>query len=152
MQGSTSEKNVVARAPQTQLLSFDTYSKCYEALIDGRVVAVTTDGPILAGFVGQSNGEVKVVNAPFTDEPYGIGLKKGDDAFRAFLNDRLETIEENGQWAEAFENTLGELGLALPEPPPIDRYGTVGGPSASTTTSTGSGATTSTAVTTTTVP
>ncbi len=140
--GSTSEKNVVAKAPQSELLSFDTYSKCAEALTDGRVAAVTTDGPILAGYVAQSNGTLKVVNAPFTDEPYGIGLKKGDEAFRAFLNDRIETIETNGEWAAAFEATLGKLGLALPEPPPIDRYGT--GTAPGTTTSTTPGGTTTT--------
>jgi len=138
VQGSTSEKNVVAKAPQAQLLSFDDYSKCTEALTDGRVVAVTTDGPILAGYVAKSNGTFKVLNAPFTDEPYGIGLKKGDDVFRAFLNDRLEKVESDGQWAKAFSATLGKLGLAVPTPPPIDRYGTAG---ASSTTSSSSSTT-----------
>ena len=151
VQGSTSEKNVIAKAPQAELLSFDTYSKCAEALTDGRVVAVTTDGPILAGFVSTSGGAFKVVNAPFTDEPYGIGLKKGDDAFRAFLNDRLEKIEADGEWAAAFEATLGKLSLALPEPPPIDRYGAIGELNA-TTTSTPGATTSTTAATTTTVP
>jgi len=152
VQGSTSEKNVIAKAPQAQLLSFDDYSKCTEALTDGRVVAVTTDGPILAGYVAKSNGAFKVLNAPFTDEPYGIGLKKGDDAFRAFLNDRLEKIEGDGQWATAFQGTLGKLGLALPTPPPIDRYGTVGSPSATTSTTAAAGATTTVAGATTTYP
>ncbi|HEX3393552.1 MAG TPA: glutamate ABC transporter substrate-binding protein [Acidimicrobiales bacterium] len=144
VQGSTSEKNVIAKAPQAQLLSFDDYSKCTEALTDGRVVAVTTDGPILAGYVAKSNGAFKVVNAPFTDEPYGIGMKKGDDAFRAFLNDRLEKIEADGQWASAFQATLGKLGLALPTPPPIDRYVSGGSPSATTSTTATGGATSTT--------
>ncbi len=136
VQGSTSEKNVVAKAPKAELVSFDDYSKCTEALTDGRVVAVTTDGPILAGYVAKGNGAFKVLNAPFTDEPYGIGLKKGDDVFRAFLNDRLEKIEADGQWAKAFEATLGKLGLAVPTPPPIDRYGTAGASSTTTSSST----------------
>ncbi len=142
VQGSTSAKNLVAKAPQAQLTTFDDYSKCTEALTDGRVVAVTTDGPILAGYVAKSNGAFKVVNAPFTDEPYGIGLKKGDEAFRAFLNDQIEKIETNGEWAKAFNANLGKLGLALPTPPPIDRYATAG--SASSTTSSTSASTTTT--------
>jgi len=152
VQGSTSEKNVISKAPQAQLLSFDDYSKCTEALTDGRVVAVTTDGPILAGYVAKSNGAFKVLNAPFTDEPYGIGLKKGDDAFRAFLNDRLEKIEADGQWASAFQATLGKLGLALPTPPPIDRYSTAGSPSATTSTTSAAKATTTVPGATTTAP
>ncbi len=125
--GSTSEKNLRAKAANADVTLFDTYSQCAEALTDGRVVAVTTDNTILAGLVQASNGAFKLVKAPFSDEPYGIGLKKGDDAFRDFLNDRLEEIFDNGEWAEAFEETLGKIGLDTPEPPKIDRYTSAGG-------------------------
>jgi glutamate transport system substrate-binding protein len=130
--GSTSEKNVRAKAPKADVVLFDTYSQCAEALTDGRVVAVTTDNTILAGLVSSSSGAFKLVENPFSDEPYGIGVKKGDDEFRDFINDQLEELFDNGKWAEAFENTLGELGLKTPEPPKIDRY--TGTPTTSTTT------------------
>lgn len=123
VQGSTSIKNLQARAPEADTsLTFDTYSKCAEAMLDGRVEAVTTDNTILAGLVQSSGGAFKLVGAPFSDEPYGIGLEKGDQALRDFLNDRLEEIYASGEWAEAFEATLGEIGLETPEPPPVDRY------------------------------
>lgn len=122
-QGSTSIKNVQAKAPQADLsISFDTYSKCADAMGDGRVVAVTTDDTILAGLVQASGGAFKLVNAPFSDEPYGIGLKKDDTAFRNFLNNRLQEIFDGGEWAAAFEATLGKLGLTTPEPPAIAAY------------------------------
>ena len=140
VKGSTSEKNLVAKAPRAETLLFDTYSECAEALGDGRVVAVTTDNTILAGLVQQSQNAYKLVEAPFSDEPYGIGLKKGDDDFRDFLNDRLEEIFDGGEWAEAFEATLGQIGLKTPEPPTVDRYTTT--PTVSTTTA---GATTTAA-------
>ncbi len=133
VQGSTSEKNLRAKAPTAEVTLFDTYAKCVEALGDGRVVAVTTDNTILAGFVSTSNGAYKLVEKPFSDEPYGIGLKKGDEPFRTFLNDRLEELFDNDEWAGAFESTLGALGLKTPEPPAIDRY-TAGAPAATTTT------------------
>ena len=90
--GSTSEKNLRAKAPSSQVTLLPTYSQCAEELSNGRVVAETTDAPILAGLVQKSNGAFKLVNATFTDEPYGIGLKKGDQGFRNFLNDRLQAI------------------------------------------------------------
>ena len=121
-QGSTSAKNLAAKAPQAEVTLFDTYSQCAEAMTDGRVVAVTTDNTILAGLVDASDGAFKLVEAPFSDEPYGIGVKKDDDAFRDFINDRLEEIFENGEWADAFEATLGQIGLKTPEPPQVDRY------------------------------
>jgi glutamate transport system substrate-binding protein len=126
VKGSTSEKNVRAKAPTADVLLFDTYSQCAEALTDGRVVAETTDNTILAGLVQSSNGAFKLVNAPFSNEPYGVGLKKGDQPFRDFLNNRLDTIFKNGQWATAFKDTLGKLGLPTPPPPTIDRYSSTG--------------------------
>jgi glutamate transport system substrate-binding protein len=122
VKGSTSEKNLVAKAPTAAVTLFDTYSQCAEALTDGRVAAVTTDNTILAGLVEASGGTFKLVKAPFSDEPYGVGVKKDDDAFRTFINDRLEAIYANGNWAKAFETTLGKLGLETPEPPKVDRY------------------------------
>ena len=120
--GSTSEKNVKAKAPQADVTLFDSYSKCAEALTDGRVVAVTTDNTILAGLIQASSGAFKLVEAPFSDEPYGLGVKLHDDAFRTFINDTLDQIFKNGDWAKAFEATLGKIGLKTPEPPKVDRY------------------------------
>ena len=120
--GSTSERNLKAKAPQADVTLFDTYSKCADALGDGRVVAVTTDNTILAGLINDRKDQFKLVEAPFSDEPYGIGLKKGDDTFRDFLNDRLEEIYGDGKWADAFESTLGRIGLKTPTPPRVDRY------------------------------
>ena len=148
VKGSTSEKNLRAKAPTADVLLFDTYSLCAEALGDGRVVAVTTDNTILQGLVKAAGSAYKLIEAPFSEEPYGIGLKKGDDAFREFLNDTLEKIFENEEWEKAFDRTLGSagLGLKVPDPPEVDRYTSAGaaGTTSTTGTGTGSGGTTST--------
>lgn len=121
--GSTSLKNVQEKAPQADVSTvFDKYSLCVEALLDGRVEAVTTDDIILLGFVAEDPDALKVVGNPFTEEPYGIGLKKGDQAMRDFVNDVLEASYEDGTWARAFEDTVGASGISAPEPPPVDRY------------------------------
>lgn len=123
VQGSTSLATVKEKAPRADLsITFDQYSKCAEALRSKRVDAVTTDDTILAGIVKESEGAFKLVGKPFTREPYGIGLKRGDDAFREFINDRLEAIYESGRWKAAFEATLGEIGIPTPEPSAVDRY------------------------------
>ena len=82
---------------------------------------MSTDNVILAGLADQNEGEFEVVENPFTEEPYGIGLMKGDDEFRAFVNDTLEESFDNGDWAAAWEKTAGKV-LETPEPPAIDRY------------------------------
>lgn len=122
VRNSTPAANLERVAPQAQLTLFDQYSDCVSALRDGRVQAVSTDNSILLGFVSASPTEFKIVGNKFTDEPYGIGLKKGDAAFRTFVNDRLEQIYRDGSWARAFTATLGRLGIPTPTPPNVDRY------------------------------
>ena len=136
VKGSTSEKNLKAKAPEADVTLFEGYSQCAEALTDGRVDAVTTDNTILAGLVQASSGAFKLLDAPFSEEPYGIGHKKGEDPWRNFLNDVLEESFENGEWEEAFASTLGAIGLETPEPPAVDRYGAAGAADASTTSTT----------------
>lgn len=123
VEGSTPAEYIATNHPEAELVTFDTYSKCVTELNNGQIDAVTTDNVILAGFVAADKEKLKMVadGATFTEEPYGIGLKKGDDDFRAFLNDTLEASFEDGSWAKAWEATAGTV-LPTPEPPEIDRY------------------------------
>lgn len=134
VRNSTPAKNVQERVPTADLTLFDQYSDCVQALRDNRVQSVTTDNSILLGFVAQSPNDFKIVGNKFTDEPYGIGVKRGDDAFRTFINDRLEQIYRNGEWAKLFEATLGKLGIPTPTPPPVNRYTSAGAAPATTAT------------------
>lgn len=122
VQGSTSVTNVRQKAPQAQVTEYDVYSKCADDLRNGRVDAVSTDNVILVGLISGSEGAFKLVGETFTEEPYGIGLKKGDDDFRAFVNDVLEEIYENGDWADAYKRTVGTVVDETPEPPAVNRY------------------------------
>jgi glutamate transport system substrate-binding protein len=122
VQGSTSLTNLQAQAPQADVSTlFDKYGLCVEALNDGRVQAVTTDNAILAGFVEQGPDKYKLVGAPFSNEPYGIGLKKGDNTLQAFLNTQLEMFFRDGQWKKAYDKTLGKV-IPGGTPPAIVRY------------------------------
>lgn len=121
VEGSTPAANIETNYPDAKLELTDAYSNCLEPLRNDQVDAITTDNVILAGFVDQNEGEFKLVGEPFTEEPYGIGLKKGDTAFRTFINDLLEESYEDGSWAKAWEDTAGVV-LDTPEPPAVDRY------------------------------
>jgi glutamate transport system substrate-binding protein len=123
VEGSTPAQNIRDNYPEAQLTLFDVYSKCADALSAGQVDAVTTDNVILTGLVAGSDGAFELVGNPFTKEPYGIGVPKGDTEFRDFINDVLEESFENGTWADAWDRTAGEIsGTEAPEPPTVDRY------------------------------
>ncbi len=117
--GSTSAQNLKDRG--VEVMETDTYSNCLTPLRQGEVVAVSTDNVILAGLADQNPGEFEVVDNPFTEEPYGIGLAKDDEAFRTFINDTLEAAFADGRWAQAWESTAGTV-LSTPTPPTLDRY------------------------------
>ena len=119
--GSTPSENIREYlANDQQLVLFDEYSQCADALSNGQVDAVTTDNVILLGFVAESDDQFKLVGEQFTEEPYGIGIAKGDVAFCEFIN---ETLAANPDaYAAAWESTAGQVEGAetptLPEPAP----------------------------------
>ncbi|MGO2016994.1 MAG: glutamate ABC transporter substrate-binding protein [Brevibacterium aurantiacum] len=118
--GSTPAQNIEEKYDKAELVAYDTYSKCVTDLQSGSVDAVTTDDAILRGYAKQCEGEFKVVGKPFTEEPYGVGLPKGDDAMRDAVNDALQKGMDDGDWKKAFEYTLGSADdVEIPE---IDRY------------------------------
>jgi glutamate transport system substrate-binding protein len=119
--GSTPEKRL-REETKAQVVTFDTYSECAEALRDGRVQAVSTDNVILLGLIQQSGGEFKLVGKPFSSEPYGIGVKKEDAELRGFINDVLETSYKDGSWQKAFDATVGTVDDSAAAPPAVDRY------------------------------
>lgn len=108
VQGSTSEKNVVAKAPQAQLLSLETYSACVSAMKDGRVEAVSTDDIILAGFAA-TDSDLKLVGGQFTQELYGVGIKKGATDMAEFVSGVIGDMLEDGRWEDMYEEYLGEV-------------------------------------------
>ena len=117
--GSTPAENLATLGAEPVLT--DTYTNCLEPLRSGQVVAVSTDNVILAGLAAQNEGEFKVVGEPFTQEPYGIGLKKEDTDFRMWINDVLEESYADGTYEEAWNKTAGTV-LPFVDPPAVDRY------------------------------
>ena len=120
--GSTPAQKIKDEYTGVQLQQYDTYSACIEALKNGAIDAVTTDEVILAGYAAQQPGQFKIVGDTFSEERYGIGLKKDDAELRTKINDALEKMESSGAWKEAFDKNLGPAGITAPAPPKIDRY------------------------------
>jgi glutamate transport system substrate-binding protein len=121
--GSTPAANIekYVKDKASQIVLFDVYSKCVDALKANQVDAVTTDNVILLGYAAQQPTAVKVIGKPFTQEPYGIGVKKDDTKFREFINTTLEKIYADGRYAKAWKDTVGSVAPA-PTGPAVNRY------------------------------
>ncbi|MFG2085458.1 MULTISPECIES: glutamate ABC transporter substrate-binding protein [unclassified Spirillospora] len=93
--GSNSWRRVTEeRGVAAELVPAGSYSECVKALAGGRLDAVSTDDLILAGFAAGSG--TTLVNAPFSDERYGIGLRKGDLGGCQAVNRILTGMYQNG--------------------------------------------------------
>jgi glutamate transport system substrate-binding protein len=118
--GSTPGEKIKAYVDLSQLVLFDVYSKCADALRTGQVDVVTTDNVILLGLIDKSGGAFKLVGKPFTQEPYGLGIKKGDVKFCQFIDSVLQKAVGDGRYAAAWDKTAGKVAGAAPALPAAD--------------------------------
>ena len=118
--GSTPAEKIKTYVDPAQLVLFDVYSKCADALRTGQADVVTTDNVILLGLVDKSGGTFKLVGKPFTTEPYGIGIKKGDVKFCEFINQALQKAVTDGRYKAAWEKTAGKVAGEAPGLPAAD--------------------------------
>ncbi len=120
VKGSTPAQKVKDNyAKDVQLQEFGKYSDCITALTNGSVDAVTTDDVILAGYAAQNAGKLKIVGKGFSDENYGIGLKKDDAEGKKAVNTALQKMFTDGSWKKALEANVGPSGYTIPSPPTI---------------------------------
>lgn len=117
--GSTPIQNIKANFPEIKTQEYDLYSACVEDLINGQVDAVTTDQAILIGYAAQYPDDIKVTGGLFTQELYGVGLTKGDDVFRAHVNDLF--TDGGDIWQAIFDKNLGSSGITVDQPA-VDAY------------------------------
>jgi glutamate transport system substrate-binding protein len=123
--GTTSTDTIRTRYGNTVTLKeLPRYSDCVTALAAGDVDAVTTDDVILAGYAAepQYQGKLKVIGKGFSDERYGIGIKKGDTAMVQKVDAALQQYIADGSWKRSLDSTVRPSGYSIPSPP------TVGGP------------------------
>lgn len=119
VKGSTSAQKVKDNfASLVQLQEYGSYSECIPALLNKAVDAVTTDDAILRGFAAQHPDQLKVVGQGFSDENYGIGLKKGS-ALKSKVRAAIQKMETSGAWATSLTTTLKLTASQVPTPPAL---------------------------------
>ena len=107
--GSTSEQNAKKTLPTAKVLSFDDYPQAFLALQQGKVFAVTTDESILSNMLAKAPNKARyeIPKIQIADEPYGLGMRKGDTAFVRFVNATLLEMEKTGEAKRIFVKWFG---------------------------------------------
>jgi glutamate transport system substrate-binding protein len=110
--GSISWQRVTAeRKVPALLVPSSSYGDCLTMLVGGQVDAISTDDLILAGFAAQKGQAVKVVNAPFSDERYGIGIRRQDVTGCEDINKAITRMYLDGTAATLLKKWFGRTTL-----------------------------------------
>jgi putative glutamine transport system substrate-binding protein len=107
VKGSTSTDNIRKKSPEATVLEFENYQDAFTALKAGQGDALTTDNAILYGMVKQ-DPNYQVVGGTFTDEPYGMAIRKGDTGYVTYVNDFLKAMKASGDYDKMYELWIGE--------------------------------------------
>jgi polar amino acid transport system substrate-binding protein len=117
--GTTSLDNL-KQFPKVKPVAVQFHTDCLALFQEGKVDAITGDNAILAGFVAQDPYAKIVSAAPFTKEPYAIGVSQKYPEFVAFVNGVLAKLESDGSWQRAYAKWLaGPLGRQGSPPQPV---------------------------------
>jgi len=124
-QGSTNAKIIREKYPQAQLREFPDQPAAFQALLQGQVDAYTNDGIQLFGLKAKAPkpDEWDVVGDFYSEEPYGMAMRKGDAKFKAAVDAGLRSGLESGKYFEIYEKWFGPKGeLPYPMTPQVKTY------------------------------
>jgi polar amino acid transport system substrate-binding protein len=99
----------VAKHRDIALKSYDEAGLAVEDLFVGRLDAVVLDGPTARNYVLRNDrykSRLKIVGGPFTDEHYGIAVRKGDQRALDLINRGLEIVRKDGTLARLVHKWL----------------------------------------------
>ena len=82
------------------------------ALKDGKVDAYAADQAVLIGLAFAVRDQLRLLmgEQPFSYEPYGLVLRRGDPDFRLAVNTVVARVLRSGQILEIYERWFGKLG------------------------------------------
>ena len=89
----------VTKTPGVELRSYDEIGLAFEDMAAGRIHGVVCDTPVAADYALQRaeyKERFKIVGEPFTDEYYGIVVRKGNTELLDLINKGIRAVQEKG--------------------------------------------------------
>jgi ABC-type amino acid transport substrate-binding protein len=112
-QGTTNEKALRASQPRADVVTFQDHASAFLALEQGKIVAYTTDGILLAGLAAKAKNprDYEVVGDFFTRDPYACILPENDSKWRDFVNHTVMELIDSGKFFELYDKWFGDKGV-----------------------------------------
>ena len=107
-QGSTGDIVIGKLVPKAERVKFQHNSESLKALKDRRTEAFVQDDMLLVD-LQKKNPELKIVGwPPFEPAPYGLGVRKGDAEWLAFVDKTLTKMKNSGEYQKLWDAWFGE--------------------------------------------
>jgi len=86
-----------------QIAEYQDYTSAVEALLGGQVEAITADSVTLTQ-ITRANSGLRLLHQRVNAEPYGIGVRQGDSAFRQMVDLTLQDMKHDGTYDRIYRN------------------------------------------------
>ena len=105
--GTTGEQATKRLMSKAQYKSFEKEADGAMEVVNGQGDAFVYDLPFCAVFMAQQGGKnLILLDKPFTYEPLGFGIKKGDPDFLNWLDNFLFQIKEDGRYDRIYNKWI----------------------------------------------
>ena len=106
VKGTTAETYFSKNYPDVTLVKFDEYQEAYDALLDGRGDAFSTDNTEVLAWAKQNKGFVVGVESLGDIDTIAPAVQKGNTELLNWLNDEIKTLAKEKFFHKHFDETL----------------------------------------------
>ena len=106
VKGTTAETYFSKNYPDVTLVKFDDYQEAYDALLDGRGDAFSTDNTEVLAWAKQNKGFVVGVESLGDIDTIAPAVQKGNTELLNWLNDEIKTLAKEKFFHKDFDETL----------------------------------------------
>jgi len=106
--GSTSELSI--KMNESEPVTFQDTGSAYMAVQQNKAVGMVANTMTITKLVGQSKQggvELKMISEPMVYQPIGVGMKKGEPALLAKVNEALYAMDKAGEITQLWNKWLG---------------------------------------------
>ena len=107
--GTTAETWFTANAPEVELLKFDTYTETFNALLDGRGDALSTDNTEVLAWAIENPGFTVGIETLGSLDTIAPAVQKGNDTVLAYVNEEIEALAAERFFHADYEATLKDV-------------------------------------------
>ena len=104
--GTTAETYFTENYPDVELLKFDQYTEAYNALLDGRGDALSTDNTEVLAWALQNDGFSVGITSLGDQDTIAPAVSKGNDTLKDWINEEIKSLAKEQFFHEDYKATL----------------------------------------------